>query len=131
MRGTLALAALLPLAAPAVAAPVSEKVRLAARAFPLTDVRLLDGPFLDAMRRDQAYLLQLDTDRLLHTFRLNAGLPSSAAPLGGWEAPDVELRGHSLGHFLTANALMYAATGDGRFKSRADHVVSELAIVQQ
>jgi DUF1680 family protein len=132
MKRKLALAALvLPLAAPAREVPVPEKVPLAARPFPLTEVRLLDGPFLDAMRRDQGYLLELDLDRLLHTFRLNAGLPSSATPLGGWEAPDVELRGHSLGHFLTANALMYAATGDGRFKTRADQVVAELAIVQQ
>jgi DUF1680 family protein len=132
MKATRALAALLlPLAAPAGAAPVPEKAPLAVHAFPLTDVRLREGPFLDAMRRDQAQLLQLDIDRLLHTFRLNAGLPSTAAPLGGWEAPDVELRGHSVGHFLTANALLFAATGDVRFKDRADRVVAELAVVQQ
>jgi DUF1680 family protein len=132
MKGTLAAAALvLPLAAGGGAAPVRETVPLAARPFPLTDVRLREGPFLDAMRRDQAYLLQLDLDRLLHTFRINAGLPSSARPLGGWEAPDVELRGHTLGHFLTANALMYAATGDARFKARAGQVVAELAVIQQ
>ena len=112
------------------AAPVREVVPLRARGFPLSDVRLLDGPFREAMVRDQQFLLSLDLDRLLHTFRLNAGLPSSATPLGGWEAPDVELRGHSLGHFLTASALMYAATGDERFKSRVDAVVAELAKVQ-
>ena len=43
--------------------------------FPRADVRLLDGPFRDAQLRDLSYLLQLDPDRLLHTFRLNAGLP--------------------------------------------------------
>jgi DUF1680 family protein len=122
---------LLLVAATAVAAPVREAVPLAARPFPLTDVRLLDGPFREAMRRDEQYLLSLDLDRLLHTFRLNALLPTTAAPLGGWEAPDVELRGHSLGHFLTASALMYAATGDTRFKERADRVVAELAVVQR
>jgi hypothetical protein len=112
------------------AAPVREVVPLAVRGFPLGDVRLLDGPFRDAMLRDEQYLLSLDLDRLLHTFRLNAGLPTSAVPLGGWEAPDVELRGHSLGHFLTASALMYAATGDARFKARAGAVVAELARIQ-
>lgn len=112
------------------AAPVAEVVTLRARPFPLGDVRLLDGPFREAMLRDEQYLLSLDLDRLLHTFRLNAGLPSSAAPLGGWEAPDVELRGHSAGHFLSASALMYAATGDARFKARADTMVAELAKVQ-
>src|SRR5262249_48714174 len=53
-----------------------------------------------------------------------------AKPLGGWEAPDVELRGHAVGHYLSALALMYAATGDARFKSRADVMVAELAKVQ-
>ena len=98
--------------------------------FALTDVRLLDGPFKQAMQLDQEYLLALEPDRLLHNFRVNAGLPSSAAPLGGWEAPDVELRGHTVGHYLSALALMWAATGDARFKSRADHMVDELATIQ-
>ncbi|HEY2942509.1 MAG TPA: beta-L-arabinofuranosidase domain-containing protein [Vicinamibacteria bacterium] len=113
------------------AAPAREVVPIAARGFALTEVRLLDGPFREAMLRDQEFLLSLDLDRLLHTFRLNAGLPSSATPLGGWEAPDVELRGHSLGHFLSASALMYAATGDARFKGRADAAVAELARIQE
>src|SRR6185503_470975 len=107
-----------------------DRVVLLARPFPLTAVRLLDGPFKDAMLRDQAYLLELDQDRLLHTFRLTAGLPTTATPLGGWEAPDVELRGHTAGHYLSAVALMYAATGDPRFKQRGDAMVAELAKIQ-
>src|SRR5215510_11426598 len=110
---------------------VGNKVALAALPFPLQDVRLLDGPFRAAMLRDQKYLLSLDNDRLLHSFRVTAGLPSTAKPYGGWEAPDVELRGHSLGHFLSGCALMYASTGDERFKSKADAIVAELAKVQQ
>ena len=82
--------------------PVTPVVRFKALPFPLQDVRLLDGPFRDAMVRDQQYLLELDPDRLLHNFRVNAGLPSTAKPLGGWEAPDVELRGHTVGHYLSA-----------------------------
>jgi DUF1680 family protein len=113
------------------ATPAAAAVTLKARPFPLSDVRLLDGPFRDAMLRDQKYLLELDPDRLLHNFRINVGLPSSAKPLGGWEAPDVELRGHSVGHYLSALALMYASTGDERFKARGDLMVAELAKVQQ
>ena len=86
-------------------------------AFPLRDVRMLDGPFRDAKQRDLTYLLSLEPDRLLHTFRLNAGLATTAKPYGGWEAPAVELRGHSLGHYLTACALLYEATGDERLKA--------------
>ena len=110
--------------------PGSDRVPLLARPFPLTAVRLLEGPFKAAMLRDQAYLLELDQDRLLHTFRLTAGLPTTATPLGGWEAPDVELRGHTAGHYLSAVALMYAATGDARFKQRGDALVAELAKIQ-
>jgi len=106
------------------------KVTRAVEPFPLADVRLLDGPFCDAMLRDQKYLLSLDPDRLLHTFRLNVGLPSTAQPLGGWEAPDCQLRGHSLGHYLSALSLMYASTGDMRFKQRVDYLVGELAKCQ-
>ena len=122
----LSAAALTPAAAPRV----SDKVPLKAQPFPLQQVRLLDGPFKQAMRLDEEYLLSLEPDRLLHNFRVNAGIPSSVEPLGGWEAPDVELRGHTVGHYLSALALMYAATGDGRFKSRADQMVSELAKIQ-
>jgi uncharacterized protein len=110
--------------------PVPDKVVPAAEPFPLQAVRLLDGPFRQAMHLDQEYLLALDRDRLLHAFRVNAGLPSHAAPLGGWEAPDVELRGHSTGHYLSALALMYAATGDARFRQRADAMVADLAAIQ-
>ncbi len=114
-----------------IAPRVPDKIESAARPFPPEAVRLLDGPFKEAMARDQAYLLSLDPDRLLHNFRVNAGLPSTAQPLGGWEAPDVELRGHSVGHYLSALALMYAGTGDVRFKTRAEAIVAELARVQQ
>jgi DUF1680 family protein len=102
----------------------------AAEPFALQDVRLLDGPFKEATARDGAYLLSLDPDRLLHNFRVNAGLPSSAEPLGNWEKPGCELRGHLTGHALSAYALMYASTGDARFKERADLLVRELATCQ-
>jgi uncharacterized protein len=103
----------------------------AALPFELKDVRLLDGPFREAMLRDLAYLRSLDTEQLLHTFRLNAGLPTSAKPLGGWEEPKGELRGHSLGHYLSACALMYAATGDKKLRERGDYLVAALARCQQ
>ena len=115
---------------PALADAPAMKVPCAAEPFPLAEVRLLDGLFRDAMLRDQKYLLSLDPDRLLHTFRLNVGLPSTAQPLGGWEEPNCELRGHSLGHYLSALSLMYASTGDARFKQRVDYIVGVLAQCQ-
>jgi hypothetical protein len=67
----------------------------------------------------------------LHNFRLTAGLPSSAQPLGGWEEPKVELRGHFVGHYLTACALTYAASGDEALRRKADLLVAELAKCQK
>src|SRR5262245_33497290 len=129
MSKTFALAASIVLAA-STAPGAPDKVTPAAVPFALQEVRLLDGPFKRAMELDQQYLLAIDVDRLLHNFRVNAGLPSSAKPLGGWEAPDVELRGHTAGHYLSALSLMYASTGDARFKARADALVRELATIQ-
>jgi len=107
-----------------------QKVPLAATPFDLSEVRLSDGPFKKAQGLDEDYLLSLDTDRLLHVFRLNAHLPSTAQPLGGWEAPTCELRGHFVGHYLSACSLMYRSTGDDRFKQRVDYLVAELAKCQ-
>ena len=113
------------------ALPAVEQVPLAARPFPRDAVRLLDGPLADAQRRNGEVLLQLDPDRLLHMFRVTAGLPSHAEPYGGWEAPEVEVRGHTLGHYLTACALTYAATADPRFQERTQQIVTGLAECQQ
>lgn len=106
------------------------KVPLKVQAFDLRDVRLLDGLFKRAQDLNRKYLLELDPDRLLHTFRLNAGLPSNARPLGGWEEPKGELRGHFTGHYLTACALMYASTGDEAVKAKGSAVVAGLAECQ-
>jgi DUF1680 family protein len=111
------------LAAPAMPSP-----------FSLHDVRLLDGPFLYARNRDLAYLIALQPDRLLHNFRVNAGLEPKAPVYGGWESeePWVNIRchGHTLGHYLTAASLMYASTGDARLKERVDYIVAELQACQ-
>ena len=77
--------------------PVSrEKVPWKALPFPLKQVRLGDGPCKIAMEADRQYLHSLPPDRLLHTFRITAGIPTSSQPLGGWEAPDCELRGQHI-----------------------------------
>lgn len=100
------------------------------RSFPLKQVKLLPSSFLDAQEANHKLLLRYDADRLLHTFRINAALPSNATPLGGWEKPECELRGHFVGHYLSACALMYSATGDARLKEKAAYLVSELAKCQ-
>jgi len=101
---------------------------------PLTDVRLLDGPFLEAQNRDEAYLLKLEPDRMLHNFRVNAGLEPKAPVYGGWESvrtwADIRAHGHTLGHYLTAASLMHASTGHEEMRSRVSYVVEELRACQ-
>lgn len=111
------------------ALPITERRGLA-QPFDVGRVRLLPGPFLDATDVNRRFLLGLDPDRLLHMFRVTGGLPSSAIPLGGWEAPDNELRGHFVGHYLSACALMGASRGDVETKSRGIAIAAELSKCQ-
>ncbi|MBG0564181.1 glycoside hydrolase family 127 protein [Actinoplanes aureus] len=104
---------------------------VSAYAFPLTAVRLGAGPFADNAARTQTYLRFLNADRLLHMFRVTAGLSSSATPCGGWESPTTELRGHSIGHVLTALAQAYASTGDTAYRTKGDYLVAQLALCQR
>ena len=107
------------LAVPDIAAPL-----------PLTAVRLTGGPLKRAQDLDAAYLLSLDPDRMLAFYRKHAGLPQKAEGLTGWDADGRQLTGHIAGHHLSAVSLMWAATGDPRFKQRADYIVSEIRTVQ-
>jgi DUF1680 family protein len=107
---------------------VHNKISLRAQPFDLSDVRLLDGPFKKAMQLDAEYLLQLEPDRFLSNFRKEAGLQPKGEVYGGWEKESIA--GHSLGHYLSACAMMFASTGDERFKERVAYIVDELKICQ-
>jgi len=127
-----AAAAALPLWTRTRSADAAE-FRPTVRPFDLARVRLRSGPFLDAALVNRRFLLDLDPDRLLHMFRLTAGLPSTTAPLGGWESPDNELRGHFTGHYLSACALLAASLGNDlgdEVRARGDRMVAELAKCQ-
>jgi len=106
--------------------PIQPKVR----EFALGDVTLEAGPLQQARDWNRGYLMRLPNDRLLLNFRVNAGVPSTAKPLGGWEDPKCELRGHFVGHYLSACSMLYAATGDKAVKSKADELVAGLAECQ-
>ena len=96
---------------------------------PLKDVRLQPSLFLDAVEANRKYLLSLEADRLLHNFRTGAGLPAKGAVYGGWEGDTIA--GHTLGHYLSALALLYAQTDDAEAKRRVDYIVGELATCQK
>lgn len=100
------------------------------RAFGLTDVKLLEGPFKHAEELNENFLLGLEPDRLLDTFRLAADLPTSAQPYGGWLDPNCELRGHAVGHYLSGCALSYQSSSNERLKQQAALVVAGMAACQ-
>ena len=113
-------------------------IPLQVESFDLQDVRLLPSRFRENMERDSAWMVSIGTDRLLHSFRTNAGVYAgreggymTVKKLGGWESLDCELRGHTTGHLLSAYGLMYAATGSEVFKLKGDSLVNGLAEVQQ
>ncbi len=54
-----------------------------ALSFPVEDVVLQPSWVQQRESLNIAWMKSLDADRLLHNFKVNAGLPSSAEPLGG------------------------------------------------
>jgi uncharacterized protein len=96
--------------------------------FELTDVKLLDGPFLHATELDIKTLLNYEPDRLLSKFYTEAGLKPKAEHYMGWE--NETLAGHTLGHYLSACSMMYQTAGDNRFLERVNYIVDELKKLQ-
>jgi DUF1680 family protein len=77
------------------------------------------------------YIKALDPERLLHNFRVNAGLSSNAKPLKGWEAPTIGLRGHFVGHYLSAVSDLIEKYKDTLLTNRLNYRVGELYKCQQ
>ncbi|CAA2965563.1 uncharacterized protein LOC111393278 [Olea europaea subsp. europaea] len=98
----------------------------------LNDVRLdLDSVYGQAQQTNLKYLLMLDVDRLVWNFRKTSGLDTLGEPYGGWEAPDVELRGHFVGHYMSASAKMWASTHNDNLREKMSSVVSILSDCQR
>lgn len=105
------------------------------------NVTILPGLFRDRMDINRNYLLELDSQCLLQNFYLEAGVilpglqvvdnPENANLHWGWEAPTCQLRGHFLGHWLSAAAAYYASEKDMEIKVKLDKIISELAMCQQ
>ncbi len=98
-------------------------------------VKLYDGLMLQRERDNRAYLMELTDRNLLYNFELEAALTHDANIPGdihgGWESPTCQLRGHFLGHWLSAAAVHVAETGDIELKAKADTIINRLAICQE
>ncbi len=126
------LAVLAPLALAQTSNPALEtEARLIhARPLPLDAVRLTGGPLKHAQDLELEYLLALEPDRMLAFLRRAAKLDPKAQGYGGWDGDGRQLTGHIAGHYLSGVSLAYAATGDPRFKDRANYIVNELKAIQ-
>lgn len=96
---------------------------------PLNAVRITGGPFLHAQEMDRRWLESMDPDRYLSGFRSEAGLEPKAPRYGGWEGGGAS--GHAFGHFLSAAAMMYAATGDQALLDKINYCIDQLAECQE
>lgn len=103
---------------------------LFAHQVPLGRTRLLPGPFQERQELHRVLLRHYDLDRLLHSFRVTAGLSAPGQPYEGWESPGCGLRGHFVGHYLSAVSCMAAATGDEFCLRRTRDLVAGLAECQ-
>ena len=92
--------------------------------FPLSDVELLESPFLEAQQIDLKYILAMDPDRLLAPYLREAGLTPKAPSYTNWE--NTGLDGHIGGHYISALSMMVAATENTEIKQRLDYMINEL-----
>lgn len=108
---------------------------------PFNQIKLTPSIFSERYETNREYLMSLESQGLLQNFYLEAGIvmpdlqicpdPSTAKLHWGWEAPTCQLRGHFLGHFLSAAAMIVASTGDMQLKAKIYYIVDELEKCQQ
>lgn len=117
---------------------IADKSKPKVEWFRLNQIRLLPSRFQENMTRDSAWMMSIPVNTILHGFRNQAGLYTGneggyfyTKKMGGWESLDCDLRGHAVGHLLSAYALMYAQTGDSIFRVKGDSIVKGLAEVQK
>lgn len=97
--------------------------------FPLSQVRIIGGPFKTAQDLNAQWLLSLEPERLMSGFFTESGLEPKAPKYGGWESMGVA--GHTLGHYLSACAMQYAASGDEVYHDRIKYMMTQLDTCQK
>lgn len=109
----------------------AQEVYTKADFFPNTSVCLTPSWVKEREELNTKYLRSLDPDRLLHNFRVNAGIPSQARPLEGWESPEIGLRGHFTGHYLSAISSLVERDKDEALTRNLNYMIDELHTCQQ
>lgn len=120
----------------------SKEADIKLKAIPVQNIKLLNSLFLQRYDLNKKYLMSLESDKLLQNFYYEAGISKTGHIMlnkdknfeefyWGWDSPSNQLRGHFLGHWLSAAAYIYAETGDMEVKAKADYIVKELAECQE
>ncbi len=93
------------------------------RPVPRDAVELRDVFFRKKVDANRTYLLALRSEDLLQNHCFEAGLWSTPdlpeRCHGGWEAPTCQLRGHFLGHWLSAAPLRCSVVRDPALEGKA------------
>lgn len=107
----------------------------------LNKVELLPSIFKERYDLNRKYLMSLKNTNLLQNFYLEAGIiipglqvlhdPDTEDIHWGWEAPICQLRGHFLGHWLSAASSIYASNNDKELKVKLDQIIDELEKFQE
>ena len=111
------------------------------KAIDRSKVKVTGGVFRERMEVNRRYLSELDTTCLLQNFYIEAGIgipgmqtvydPEKANVHWGWEAPVCQLRGHFMGHWLSAAARLIASENDDELRIKLNRIISELARCQK
>lgn len=101
---------------------------------PVGSVQLTPGLFQQRFDLNHRYLSSLTTDNLLVNHRFEAALWGPPEQPGnihwGWEAPSSQVRGHFVGHWLSAAARVAMTAPDPVLRARVDEVVRGLGECQ-
>ncbi|MBQ6815078.1 MAG: glycoside hydrolase family 127 protein [Lachnospiraceae bacterium] len=92
--------------------------------FSKADIELIDDYLVNATKLEIEYLKSLEADRLLRGFADIADADLDAELYAGWESSDI--KGHTLGHYLTAVAQAYEATGDSELLDILNYMSEKL-----
>ena len=106
------------------------------RTFRFDEVIIKNGLFHNRIDINRSYLKELDDTALLQNYYFEAGIiipgmmtvsePEKTNLHWGWEAPTCQLRGHFLGHYMSAAAAVIANEKDEILEAKLRHIVSEL-----
>ena len=100
----------------------------------IADSKLIPGLFKERADINREYLMDLKKEDLLQNFYLEAGIRTDRDVTEmhlGWESPTCQLRGHFLGHWISAAAIFSAQNSDTELKAKLDIVIRELAECQK